>query len=101
MTNKQLIRDLKKCKPDTPCIITWKDALDSPNETTISTLSIEEITYDTIGFLLGVTKDYIVLAYNREGDGKTYKGLGYIPSSLVIDIKIIQGETNESRMENK
>ena len=70
----QLLLLIKKVDKDTPVIITWKDAVDYPDEVTVDTLEIKEVYYDTIGFFLSYKDDYVILAYNKEDDNKTYKG---------------------------
>lgn len=87
MNNSQLILLIKKYKVNTPVIVTWRDAVDNGDEFTLKDLELKEVMYDTIGFILGVKDDYVILAYNKENDDKTYKGLGYIPCSLVTDIR--------------
>jgi hypothetical protein len=87
MKQSQLILLIKKYEPDTPIIITWRDAVDYPDEVTINKLEIKEVFYDTIGFFLKIMDDYVVLAYNKENDKETYKGVGMIPCSLITDIR--------------
>ena len=90
-----LIRLLKKCPRDVPIIITWRDASDDSDDITYSSFKstkIKEIIYDTIGFNLGVKDGYAVLAYNKEEDGKSYKGVGYIPISLIINVRRLADE---------
>ena len=87
MKQTQLILLIKKYKPDTPVIVTWKDAVDTYDEVTLNKLILKEVLYDTIGFFLTVKDDYVVLAYNKENDNKTYKGTAMIPCSLVTDIR--------------
>ena len=90
-----LIQLLKKYPRDVPIIITWKDASDDPDDITYSSFKstkIKEVIYDTIGFNLGVKEGYAVLAYNKEEDGKSYKGVGYIPISLIINIRRLSDE---------
>jgi len=88
MKQSSLISLIKKYEPDTPVIVTWKDAVDHPDEVTINKLTeIKEVLYDTIGFFLKVMDDYVVLAYNKENDKETYKGVGMIPCSLITDIR--------------
>mgnify|MGYP003153410861 FL=1 len=96
MKQTQLILLIKKYKKDTPVIITWKDAVDSYEEITCDKFEIKEVLYDTIGFFLMIKDDYIVLAYNKENDNKTYKGTAMIPCSLVTDIrKLTDGYTDK------
>jgi len=83
----QLILLIKKYKPDTPVIVTWKDAVDTYDEVTLNKLILKEVLYDTIGFFLTVKDDYVVLAYNKENDKETYKGTAMIPCSLITDIR--------------
>jgi|TARA_R110000764_G_scaffold41959_1_gene94419 hypothetical protein len=83
----QLFLLIKTFEPDTPVIVTWRDAVDYSDEVTLSTLVIKEVLYDTIGFFLKIMDDYVVLAYNRENDNETYKGVGIIPCSLITDIR--------------
>jgi hypothetical protein len=88
MKQSQLILLIKTYEADTPVIVTWKDAVDHPDEVTINKLTeIKEVLYDTIGFFLKVMDDYVVLAYNKENDNETYKGVGMIPCSLITDIR--------------
>ena len=87
MKQTQLILLIKKYKPDTPVIVTWKDAVDTYDEVTLNKLILKEVLYDTIGFFLTVKDDYVVLAYNKENDKETYKGTATIPCSLVTDIR--------------
>jgi len=87
MNNSQLIQLIRKYKVDTPCIVTWRDAVDNGDEFTIKDLELKEVLYDTIGFLIGIKDDYVVVAYNKENDNKTYRGIGYIPCTLVTDIR--------------
>jgi len=90
-----LIRLLKKCPRDVPIIITWRDASDDSDDITYSSFKstkIKELIYDTIGFNLGVKDDYAVVAYNKENDGKSYKGVGYIPISLIINVRRLADE---------
>ena len=87
MKQTQLILLIKKYKPDTPVIVTWKDAVDTYDEVTLNKLILKEVLYDTIGFFLKVKDDYVVLAYNKENDKETYKGTAMIPCSLVTDIR--------------
>ena len=87
MKQTQLILLIKKYKPDTPVIVTWKDAVDTYDEVTLNKLILKEVLYDTIGFFLTVKDDYVVLAYNKENDKETYKGTAMIPCSLVTDIR--------------
>lgn len=87
MNNSQLILLIKRYKTNTPVIVTWRDAVDNNEEFTLRDLELKEVLYDTIGFLIGVKDDYVVLAYNKENDDKTYRGLGYIPCALVTDIR--------------
>ena len=86
MKQSQLILLIKTYEPNTPVIITWRDAVDYSDEVTLSTLEVKEIFYDTIGFFLKVIDDYVVIAYNK-ADDKTYKGTGMIPCSLITDIR--------------
>jgi len=83
----QLLLLIKKVEKDTPVIITWKDAVDTYDEVTITTLELKEVYYDTIGFFLSFKDDYVILAYNKENDNKTYKGTAMIPCSLITDIR--------------
>ena len=83
----QLLLLIKKVEKDTPVIITWKDAVDYPDEVTVDTLEIKEVYYDTIGFFLSYKDDYVILGYNKEDDNKTYKGTSMIPCSLITDIR--------------
>ena len=83
----QLLLLIKKVEKDTPIIITWKDAVDYSDEVTIDTLEIKEVYYDTIGFFLSFKDEYVILAYNKENDNKTYKGTAMIPCSLITDIR--------------
>ena len=87
MKQTELILLIKKYKPDTPVIVTWKDAVDTYDEVTLNKLILKEVIYDTIGFFLTVKDNYIVLAYNKENDKETYKGTAMIPCSLVTDIR--------------
>mgnify|MGYP005819376759 CR=1 FL=1 len=87
MKQTQLILLIKKYKPDTPVIVTWKDAVDTYDEVTLNKLILKEVLYDTIGFFLTVKDDYVVLAYNKENDKETYKGTAMIPCSLITDIR--------------
>ena len=87
MKQTQLILLIKKYEPDTPVIVTWKDAVDYPDEVTINKLVVKEVLYDTIGFFLKVMDDYVILAYNKENDKETYKGVGMIPCSLITDVR--------------
>ena len=85
-----LVQSLKKYPRDVPIIITWRDASDDPDDITYESFKstkIKELIYDTIGFNLGVKDDYAVVAYNKENDGKSYKGVGYIPISLIINVR--------------
>jgi hypothetical protein len=86
MKQSQLILLIKTYEPNTPVIITWRDAVDYSDEVTLSTLEVKEIFYDTIGFFLKVIDDYVIIAYNK-ADDKTYKGTGMIPCSLITDIR--------------
>ena len=86
MKQSQLILLIKTYEPNTPVIITWRDAVDYSDEVTLSTLEVKEIFYDTIGFFLKVIDDYVIIAYNK-ADDKTYKGTGIIPCSLITDIR--------------
>jgi len=86
MKQSQLILLIKTYEPNTPVIITWRDAVDYSDEVTLSTLEVKEIFYDTIGFFLKVMDDYVIIAYNK-ADDKTYKGTGMIPCSLITDIR--------------
>ena len=87
MKLSQLLLLIKKVEKDTPVIITWKDAADHPDEVTMDTLEVKEVYYDTIGFFLSSKDDYVILAYNKEDDNKTYKGTAMIPCSLITDIR--------------
>jgi hypothetical protein len=86
MKQSQLTLLIKTYEPNTPVIITWRDAVDYSDEVTLSTLEVKEIFYDTIGFFLKVIDDYVIIAYNK-ADDKTYKGTGIIPCSLITDIR--------------
>ena len=86
MKQSQLILLIKTYEPNTPVIITWRDAVDYSDEVTLKTLEVKEIFYDTIGFFLKVIDDYVIIAYNK-ADDKTYKGTGMIPCSLITDIR--------------
>jgi hypothetical protein len=86
MKQSQLILLIKTYEPNTPVIITWRDAVDYSDEVTLSTLEVKEIFYDTIGFFLKVIDDYVIIAYNK-ADDKTYRGTGMIPCSLITDIR--------------
>ena len=86
MKQSQLTLLIKTYEPNTPVIITWRDAVDYSDEVTLSTLEVKEIFYDTIGFFLKVIDDYVIIAYNK-ADDKTYKGTGMIPCSLITDIR--------------
>ena len=86
MKQSQLVLLIKTYEPNTPVIITWRDAVDYSDEVTLSTLEVKEIFYDTIGFFLKVIDDYVIIAYNK-ADDKTYKGTGMIPCSLITDIR--------------
>jgi hypothetical protein len=86
MKQSQLVLLIKTYEPNTPVIITWRDAVDYSDEVTLSTLEVKEIFYDTIGFFLKVMDDYVIIAYNK-ADDKTYKGTGMIPCSLITDIR--------------
>jgi len=86
MKHSQLTLLIKTYEPNTPVIITWRDAVDYSDEVTLSTLEVKEIFYDTIGFFLKVIDDYVIIAYNK-ADDKTYKGTGIIPCSLITDIR--------------
>lgn len=86
MKQSQLILLIKTYEPNTPIIITWRDAVDYSDEVTLSTLEVKEIFYDTIGFFLKVIDDYVIIAYNK-ADDKTYRGTGMIPCSLITDIR--------------
>tara|TARA_R100001377_G_C3154947_1_gene97653 strand:+ start:374 stop:658 length:285 start_codon:yes stop_codon:yes gene_type:complete len=86
MKQSQLILLIKTYEPNTPVIITWRDAVDYSDEVTLSTLEVKEIFYETIGFFLKVIDDYVIIAYNK-ADDKTYKGTGMIPCSLITDIR--------------
>ena len=86
MKQSQLILLIKTYEPNTPVIITWRDAVDYSDEVTLKTLEVKEILYDTIGFFLKVMDDYVIIAYNK-ADDKTYKGTGMIPCSLITDIR--------------
>ena len=90
-----LIRLLKKYPRDVPIIITWRDAFDDSDDITYSSLKstkIKELVYDTIGFNFGVKDGYAILAYNKENDGTSYKGVGYIPISLIINVRRLSDE---------
>ena len=86
MKQSQLILLIKTYEPNTPVIITWRDAVDYSDEVTLKTLEVKEIFYDTIGFFLKVIDDYVIIAYNK-ADDKTYRGTGMIPCSLITDIR--------------
>ena len=86
MKQSQLVLLIKTYEPNTPVIITWRDAVDYSDEVTLKTLEVKEIFYDTIGFFLKVIDDYVIIAYNK-ADDKTYKGTGMIPCSLITDIR--------------
>ena len=86
MKQSQLILLIKTYEPNTPVIITWRDAVDYSDEVTLKTLEVKEIFYDTIVFFLKVIDDYVIIAYNK-ADDKTYKGTGMIPCSLITDIR--------------
>ena len=86
MKQSQLILLIKTYEPNTPVIITWRDAVDYSDEVTLNTLEVKEIFYETIGFFLKVIDDYVIIAYNK-ADDKTYKGTGMIPCSLITDIR--------------
>tara|TARA_R110000803_G_scaffold195782_2_gene259060 strand:+ start:351 stop:635 length:285 start_codon:yes stop_codon:yes gene_type:complete len=86
MKQSQLILLIKTYEPNTPVIITWRDAVDYSDEVTLKTLEVKEILYDTIGFFLKVIDDYVIIAYNK-ADDKTYRGTGMIPCSLITDIR--------------
>jgi hypothetical protein len=86
MKQSQLTLLIKTYEPNTPVIITWRDAVDYSDEVTLNTLEVKEIFYDTIGFFLKVMDDYVIIAYNK-ADDKTYKGTGMIPCSLITDIR--------------
>ena len=86
MKQSQLTLLIKTYEPNTPVIITWRDAVDYSDEVTLKTLEVKEILYDTIGFFLKVIDDYVIIAYNK-ADDKTYKGTGMIPCSLITDIR--------------
>ena len=90
-----LIRLLKKYPRDVPIIITWRDASDDPDDITYESFKstkIKELIYDTVGFNIGVKDDYAVVAYNKENDGKSYKGVGHIPISLIINVRRFSDE---------
>jgi hypothetical protein len=87
MKQSQLILLIKTYKADTPVIVTWKDAVDLSDEVTLNKIVVKEVLYDTIGFFLKVMDDYVILAYNKENDDETYKGVGMIPCSLITDIR--------------
>ena len=91
----QLLLLIKKVEKDTPVIITWKDAADYSDEVTIDTLEIKEVYYDTIGFFLSFKDEYVILAYNKENDNKTYKGTAMIPCTLITDIRRLTDGYNE------
>ena len=78
---------IKQVEKATPVIITWKDAVDHSDEVTMDTLQVKEVHYDTIGFFLSYKDIYVILAYNKEDDNKTYKGTAMIPCSLITDIR--------------
>ena len=86
MKQSQLILLIKTYEPNTPVIITWRDAVDYSDAVTLKTLEVKEIFYDTIGFFLKVIDDYVIIAYNK-ADDKTYRGTGMIPCSLITDIR--------------
>ena len=86
MKQSQLILLIKTYEPNTPVIITWRDAVDYSDEVTLNTLEVKEIFYETIGFFLKVIDDYVIIAYNK-ADDKTYRGTGMIPCSLITDIR--------------
>ena len=86
MKQSQLVLLIKTYEPNTPVIVTWRDAVDYSDEVTLKTLEVKEILYDTIGFFLKVIDDYVIIAYNK-ADDKTYKGTGMIPCSLITDIR--------------
>ena len=90
-----LIRLLKKYPRDVPIIITWRDAFDGSDDITYESFKstkIKEVIYDTVGFNIGVKDNYAVVAYNKENDGKSYKGVGHIPISLIINIRRFSDE---------
>ena len=101
MKQTQLILLIKKYKPDTPVIVTWKDAVDTYDEVTLNKLILKEVLYDTIGFFLKIKDDYVVLTYNKENDKETYKGTAMIPCSLITDIRrLTDGYGNVSENED-
>ena len=90
-----LIRLLKKYPRDVPIIITWRDAFDGSDDITYESFKstkIKEVIYDTVGFNIGVKDNYAVVAYNKENDGKSYKGVGHIPVSLIINVRRFSDE---------
>ena len=90
-----LIRLLKKYPRDVPIIITWRDAFDGSDDITYDSFKstkIKELIYDTVGFNIGVKDNYAVVAYNKENDGKSYKGVGHIPVSLIINVRRFSDE---------
>ena len=87
-SNSHLIAAISNYKIGSPCIITWRDAVDdSSMEFSADNIEFTEVLYETAGFFVGIKNDYILLAYNKENDGKTYKGLGYTPCPLIVDVK--------------
>ena len=90
-----IIKSLKKYPRDIPIIITWRDAFDGSDDITYESFKstkIKEVIYDTVGFNIGVKDDYAVVAYNKENDGKSYKGVGHIPISLIINVRRFSDE---------
>ena len=87
MTHKQIIELIKSFPFDVPLVVTWRDAVDCSEEISRETLGdLKEVIYETIGYYIDFKDDYIVLGYNKEQKTHTYKGYGYIPSSLIITV---------------
>ena len=71
-------------------LIDWQDAYDNSDEIDVKDINIEEIIYQTPGFLLGIHNRHLVLGYNKEKPFKgVYKSYGAIPESLITNAAIM------------
>jgi|TARA_R110002012_G_scaffold78610_2_gene200227 hypothetical protein len=71
-------------------IIEWFDPYDESDEITIDTLNVQRATYESCGFLMGVSNDHVVIGYNKDMSEKgKYKGYGNIPMSLITNAHLM------------
>jgi hypothetical protein len=85
------IQELKTLDVDQPIIVTWVDAYDAVGELELTgeSLDIPTVTYDTIGFFIGYTKEYLTVGYNKEIGTNTYRNYGSTPISCIKLIKTL------------